>query len=92
MAVAGDGNSQAGITHERPEREGESSTLTLAFLWRHRDDEPSIVAAHQMDELFIYQLQRRSVDNAWVEVAREIAGGGEAAALLEAVIDGAPDA
>ena len=50
------------------------------------------MAAHQMDELFIYQLQRRSVDNARIEMACEIAGGGEAAALLEAVIDGAPDA
>ena len=50
------------------------------------------MAAHQMDELFIYQLQSWRVDNARIEVAREITRGGEAAALLEAVIDGAPDA
>ena len=45
-----------------------------------------------MDELLVYQLQSWRVDNPGVEMAREIAGGGEAAALLEAVIDGAPDA
>ena len=56
MAVAGDGDAQRRITHERPQGESESPTLALAFLRWHRDDEPSIVAAHQMDELFIYQL------------------------------------
>ena len=56
MAVAGDGNSQAGITHECPQGEGESPTLALALLWRDRDDEAAIMATHEVHELRIYQL------------------------------------
>jgi len=73
--VGGDRDPQIWVAGQCPQREPARDALRLAFLRRHRPDEPRHLAVGDGTEPLVEQVQRRGLDVAGVERAGELAEG-----------------